>query len=347
MLNKSGKILLITFIGLLAFSCFNNFLYYSKSLDFLTLEQSEFDSYLESFGKTYEKSEYFSRLETFTTNMAFIRVFNSQGFSWVLGPTEFTDLKVEEFKSKFEKVEKSGKSEKNSQASPKVKVFPEGNEKVRTWDYPQTVDWRTQGAVTPVANQGNCNSGWAFSAAGAIESAWQLSGKVLIPLSEQQLMDCSSRYGNNGCTGGTMDYAFNYVIDSGIASDADYPYKAVKGTCNAAVKATANITSFTDVLPNSPQDLYNAVAKQPVAVAVDADPYIWQNYKGGVVSRNCGADLNHAALVVGYNSISTPPYWVIKNSFGASWGESGYIRLAVVNGDGVCGVQKQASYPNI
>ena len=144
-----------------------------------------------------------------------------------------------------------------------------------------------------------------------------------------------------------MDYAFNYVIANGLATDADYPYKAVKGTCNSAVVAAASIVSFTDVVPNSPSDLYNAAAKQPVSVAVDADPYIWQNYKGGVISRNCGADLNHAALIVGYNSASTPPYWILKNSFGASWGESGYIRLAVVNGDGICGVQKLPSYPNV
>ncbi|OMJ80521.1 hypothetical protein SteCoe_19217 [Stentor coeruleus] len=137
------------------------------------------------------------------------------------------------------------------------------------------------------------------------------------------------------------------MIANGLTSDKLYPYMATEGTCKQGLVTSANMTSFNDVPPNDSSVLYLAVSKQPVSAAVDADPYIWQNYKGGVISRNCGTTLNHGVLIVGYNSISNPPYWIIKNSFGQSWGESGYIRLAVVQGEGVCGVQQQTSYPNI
>lgn len=347
MLAKKEKILITTFLSLIAILSTYSLQSSSPQSDFLRLDFSEFDNYLESFSKKYEAEEYFKRFQVYMDNMGFIRVFNSQGQTWVLGQTEFTDLTISEFRSKFQAAAAASSEASQPLQQPQALNFPAGAERLEKTGYPVSVDWRTQGAVTPVANQGNCNSGWAFSAAGAVEAAWQIAGKGLVALSEQQLMDCSSRYGNDGCNGGTMDYAFNYVINSGLATDADYPYKAVKGTCNSAVVSVASIKSFTDVVPNSPSDLYTAVALQPVSVAVDADPYIWQNYKGGVISRNCGADLNHAALVVGYNSAGTPPYWILKNSFGASWGESGYIRLAVVNGDGICGVQKLPSYPNV
>lgn len=329
-----GLVSVVLVIG--AFCVFGN--KEKDGLSFLSLEQSEFESYLQVFGKSYSGEEYFRRFSIYSRNMGFIRVFNSQGESWVLGQTQYTDWTVTEFELIL-----TSSSSTSSNINPPT-ILPDQHSSL---SYPQTLDWRTQGVVTPVENQGNCNSGWAFSAAGAIEGVWALAGNTLVSLSEQQLLDCSSRYGNNGCNGGTMDYAFNYVINSGIASESNYPYKAQVGTCQSGVTPTANIQSFTDVVPNSPTDLYNAVALRPVSVAVDADPSIWQNYKGGVISRNCGNNLNHAALVVGYNSISTPPYWILKNSFGVNWGESGYIRLAVVNGDGVCGVQKQPSYPNV
>lgn len=330
MLGKGVKVIIICALAVFGVICVNQ-LKSTSQVGFLNLDQSEFDLYLENFGKSYSGEEYQTRFLIFSENMGFIRVFNSQKESWVLGQTAYSDLTVSEYKSML--------SYSSNTATPDQTLFKQVNP-----TYPQTIDWRTQGIVSPVSNQGNCNSGWAFSAIGAIEGAWAQAGNTLQQLSEQELIDCSSRYGNSGCNGGTMDYAFNYVINKGITSDSAYPYTAKTGTCQNPV-AVAQITSFTDVTPNSPTDLYNAVAERTVSVAVDADPAIWQNYKGGVISRNCGSDLNHGALVVGYNSVSTPPYWILKNSFGVNWGESGYIRLAVVNGDGICGVQKQPSYP--
>lgn len=303
--------------------------------------QAEFDEYLVLFGKEYGIEEYYVRKSIFLSNLEVIRNFNRIGESWVMGLGPFTDMSSEE----FSKTLLQGATGDENRESENFNF--EDKRLLGEVSYPTSVDWRTSGAVTPVANQGNCASGWAFSAAGALEGAWEISGNQLTALSEQQLLDCSTRYGNTGCSGGLMDYAFNYMIANGLTSDTVYPYMAAQGTCKQGIVASSSMTSFNDVPPNDPNVLYQAVAQQPVSAAVDADPYIWQNYKGGIISRNCGADLNHGVLIVGYSSNSNPPYWIIKNSFGQNWGESGYIRLAVAQGEGVCGVQKQTSYPNI
>ena len=321
-------------IGILSVACLYSFQSKSKFLATIQeLEEAEFGEYLHQFHKSYESHEYNHRMKTFLDNMAYIRLFNSLNEDWVLGQTDFTDLSAEEFRQQH--------------FLPKSKSIQTSSVDDYSFSYPTSVDWRTKNAVTPVKNQGNCGSSWAFSAAGALESAWFIAGNPLVSLSEQQLLDCSSRYGNNGCVSGTMDNAFAYIKDNGLTSDSNYPYLAKKGTCNTSVNPVAKLASVTDVPSKNVNALYNAVVQQPVSVGVDADPAIWQNYRGGVVSRNCGDQLDLGVLIVGYNSVATPPYWIIKNAFGLNWGENGYIRLAVVDGVGVCGVQSTPSYPNI
>lgn len=322
-----GTLLILTMLGIVLFQSTPSIITTYKDL-----EQAEFEDYITRFSKSYSSEEYSTRFEYFLMNSGYIRAFNTLGETWVLGLTEYSDMSAEDFTRTY--LNYSPVSSKSSDFSKSP------------YTYPASVDWRTQGAVTPVGNQGQCSSSWAFSAVGAVEGAWQIAGNPLVSLSEQQLLDCSSRYGNNGCSGGTMDYSFLYIISNGLTSDANYPYTAKQGTCQTNT-IIASITSFNDVSPNSPSALYTAVAQQPVSVAVDADPAIWQNYKGGVISRNCGTELNLGVLVVGYNSNSNPAYWIVKNAFGQNWGENGYIRLAVVDGQGVCGVQMAPSYPNI
>jgi len=215
---------------------------------------------------------------------------------------------------------------------------------------PQSVDWRTVGAVTPVKNQGQCGSCWAFSTTGSVEGANFIATKNLVPLSEQQLVDCSSSYGNNGCNGGLMDYGFQYIRDKGICSEASYPYTAVTGTCQTTCKPVippATVTGYTDVPANNMNALQEAVAMQPVSVAIEADQQVFQFYSGGVLTGTCGTNLDHGVLVVGYDTASNPPYWIVKNSWGASWGESGYIRIAMTSGTGLCGINMMASYPTM
>ena len=300
------------------------------------LEEQEFQSFINSHKKTYkDEAEYNARFRIFRDNLAYIRVFNSLGKDWTLGVNPLADLTGEEFKSMYTGyVRREGESSKNYADLSSVSV-------------PASVDWTAKGAVTPVKNQGQCGSCWAFSTTGSVEGAWFLAGHSLISLSEQQLVSCSGSYGNMGCNGGLMDNAFKYIMANGIALESTYPYTARTGTCNKSLAAqvVVKISSYTDVTPDSPTDLEAAIAQQPVSVAVEADQSSWQLYSSGTVSSNCGTNLDHGVLAVGYDTTASPPYYKVKNSWGASWGLSGFIQIAITSGKGVCGIQMEPSYP--
>jgi len=212
-----------------------------------------------------------------------------------------------------------------------------------------SVDWRTKGAVTPIKNQGQCGSCWAFSTTGSVEGAYFISTGKLVSLSEQQLVDCSGAYGNEGCNGGLMDDAFKYIIaNGGLDTESDYAYTARDGVCNKAKAAihAASIKSFADVPANQEAQLIAAVAKTPVSVAIEADQSGFQFYKSGVFAGPCGTQLDHGVLAVGYDTTATTPYWIVKNSWGTSWGDQGYIMMAQGKGaHGLCGINMMASYP--
>jgi C1A family cysteine protease len=206
--------------------------------------------------------------------------------------------------------------------------------------------------VTPVKNQGQCGSCWAFSTTGSVEGAYFLKNGTLYSLSEQQLVDCSDAQGNQGCNGGLMDYAFTYIIQNkGITSELTYPYTAADGTCNKkkAEDVYATITAFTDVTPNSDEDLMTAIVQQPVSVAVEADQDSFQLYTGGVMTAACGTNLDHGVLAVGYGTEGGNDYYKVKNSWGADWGMKGYILLGrgsqYNGGSGQCGILMDPSYP--
>jgi C1A family cysteine protease len=214
---------------------------------------------------------------------------------------------------------------------------------------PASVDWNAAGAVTPVKDQGQCGSCWAFSTTGSTEGAVFLATKTLLSFSEQQLVDCAGAEGNQGCNGGLMDYGFQYIIDNkGIGSEASYPYKAADGTCKK-VPSVATIKSFSDVPTNSETALMTAIVQQPVSVAVEADQASFQQYSGGVMTAACGTNLDHGVLAVGYGTSAGKDYYQVKNSWGADWGSKGYIMLgrgAQFNaGKGQCGIQMDPSYP--
>lgn len=183
-----------------------------------------------------------------------------------------------------------------------------------------SVDWRQEGAVTPVKNQAKCGSCWSFSTTGAIEGANKVAGNQLISLSEQQLVDCAvGKYHNKGCQGGSMDFAMKYVQDNGgLDTEDDYQYQAKQGTCNKAKEAihAASITGHVDVPPSNPKQLLAAVSKTPVSVAIEADKPVFQHYKSGVMaSSQCGTKLDHGVLVVGFGvDRANDEYWIVKNS---------------------------------
>ncbi|KAI9120031.1 hypothetical protein K1719_009000 [Acacia pycnantha] len=216
-------------------------------------------------------------------------------------------------------------------------------------DVPSSVDWRQQGAVTPIKNQGECGCCWAFSAVAATEGIIKLSTGKLISLSEQELVDCDTGV-DQGCEGGLMDDAFKFIIkNNGINSEADYPYKGVDGSCNANEEGdhVASIKGYEDVPANSEQALQKAVVNQPVSVAIDASGSDFQFYKSGIFTGSCGTELDHGVTVVGYGVSDNTEYWLVKNSWGTEWGEEGYIRMQrnVDAQEGLCGIAMQASYP--
>jgi hypothetical protein len=289
-------------------------------------------------GKEYTAEEHMYREVVYTKNLYRIEARNRlPGRTVMLGPTVFADMLPEEFSARLGY---KGVPRESGSYTPSVNALP------------ASVDWVAAGAVTPVKNQGQCGSCWSFSTTGAVEGAWFLKNGTLVSLSEQQLVDCSGPEGNMGCNGGMMDYAFEYIVkNGGLCSEASYPYTSAggaNGTCHVC-EPVAHLAGYVDVQPNNETALMAAVAQQPVSVAVEADGLDWQFYFGGVVTDACGTNLDHGVLVVGYGTDATAgDYWKVKNSWGASWGEQGYIRLgrgAKFAPHGQCGILMDPSYP--
>ncbi|KAM6459343.1 procathepsin L-like isoform 2-T2 [Liasis olivaceus] len=228
-------------------------------------------------------------------------------------------------------------------------------QKSATREMPKQVDWRMKGYVTPVKDQGQCGSCWAFSATGALEGLlFKKTGK-LVSLSEQNLIDCSWNLGNEGCHGGYVTQALEYVRENGgINSEHDYPYQEKESSkcCYNPETRVANCTSFVRIQPESERALEQAVAMVgPVSLAVDARSFQFHFYKSGIFAYNsCGHHVSHAMLAVGYGTAQEGGkainYWILKNSWSEKWGEQGYMRL-VKGVDNHCGVANQACYPII
>ena len=218
---------------------------------------------------------------------------------------------------------------------------------------PKKIDWRKKGVVSAVKNQRSCGSCWAFSAIETVESEWALTHNQLYNLSAQELVDCSGYLGNHGCNGGSMKYGFQYVVQNGLCLNQSYPYNATVGFCkNQTCTKKVFIDKYHAVMPNNEKQLEKAVANQPVSVAIQANTRSFQLYKKGIYTDPmCGTQLDHGVVVVGYGYDDTLnlPYCIVRNSWGANWGENGYIRILKNSEDpqGECGIAMDPSYPVI
>ncbi|KAK8300255.1 hypothetical protein V6Z11_D05G371000 [Gossypium hirsutum] len=218
-------------------------------------------------------------------------------------------------------------------------------------DVPTNLDWRAQGAVTPVKFQGQCGCCWAFSAVAAIEGIVQIKTGSLISLSEQQLLDCSTDGGNRGCDGGQMVSAFEYVIrNQGITTEESYPYQETQETCDTEkqINKVATINEYQMVPENDEEALLKVVTSQPVSVAIEGHGQDFRFYSGGVFTGDCGNALSHAVTIVGYGTSEEGlNYLLVNNSWGETWGENGYIRIQrdANTPGGLCGIAMKASYP--
>jgi len=234
----------------------------------------------------------------------------------------------------------------------KVNKVPEVNEPapVQTGVTGDLVNWVNKGAVTPIKNQGQCGSCWSFSATGSMEGQQFIKKNTLVSLSEQNLVDCSTAQGNDGCNGGLMDQAFQYVISNkGIDTEASYPYTATgPNTCEYSAQNIGDtISGFQDITSGSESALQTASDGQPVSVAIDASNTSFQLYTSGVYYEPAcsSSQLDHGVLVVGYgNDDSNTAYWLVKNSWGTDWGMNGFIQMSR-NKNNNCGIATMASYP--
>ncbi|KAL3273384.1 hypothetical protein HHI36_014831 [Cryptolaemus montrouzieri] len=297
-------------------------------------EWYEFQTKFRKTYMTYEDSD--KRFNIFRENFGKIQLHNQLHFAGRIdhkqGITPFTDWTSEEF---------SGFINDN-----KLKLKKRGEKHYfkNNSILPEFVDWRLQGAVSEVKDQGHCGSCWSFSATGAIEGQAKLSLGKLISLSEQNLIDCATEdYGNLGCNGGDTNAAFDYVRDNGIEEEYEYPYVAKQGKC-LQKNAKLYVTRYYFVEKNE-EALKEAVALNgPISVGIEATVNL-QNYAGGVYfDDTCTYNINHGVLVVGYGIENERPYWLIKNSWGSSWGEQGYLKLAR-NQYNNCQVASMASFP--
>jgi len=302
-----------------------------------------FDEWLVKFEKTeytFDAKKMAERRAVYEANVAEIEKHNSENHTWTMGVNAYSDLTWEEFKKYFHLDE----PQECSATNPQEVDF--GGE------IPDSVDWTKKGMVTAVKNQGSCGSCWTFSTTGAVESAWAIAGNSLTMLAEQQLVDCAGGFKNHGCNGGLPSQAFQYLMwAGGQEKESDYPYTARDGRCQfSASKVLAKISNEVNITFGDETDkgLPGAVAITPTSICyqVASD---FRNYKSGVytskICKNGQKDVNHAVLAVGYDKdeASGLPYYLVKNSWGTSFGIKGYFKI--VRGKNMCGIASCSSYP--
>lgn len=295
--------------------------------------RDEFTAYCSKYGKSYEASEFEDRLTRYTKKKTEVDAHNLATPLFHKGMNQFSDLNEEEY-SRYFGLNKGMLYDRRARAASAGTTNPppsSPSKTVEVTDIPSAFDWTKKHAVTKPRNQGKCGSCWAFAGTAAIESALFLSSGKLDTLSVQAFVDCvpdpKKCGGTGGCEGATYDLLYAYANSThGPVLDSSYPYTGKDGVCHIGAPV-AKVGGWVDVQSNNATALKMALLKTPVSVGVAA--MNWGDYMGGVYpSELCDADLDHAVLLVGWGTDpGLGPYWKIKNSWGADWGEDGYIRV--------------------
>ncbi|XP_031495350.1 probable cysteine protease RD19B [Nymphaea colorata] len=310
--------------------------------------EEHFHEFLKRFNKKYSgQEEHKRRFSIFKSNLLKAMHHQALNPTAIHGITKFSDLTEEEFSSMYLGLHQIPRDFSRLEPAPFL----------RTDDLPESFDWRERGAVTPVKDQGSCGSCWSFSTTGALEGAHFLKTGQLLNLSQQQLVDCDHECQplgegltcNSGCFGGLMTNAFRYAIKvGGLQREEDYPYRGIEGACKFdKSKVAAKMANFSIVSTDEDQIAAHLVKHGPLSVAINSK--FMQSYVGGVsCPLICSKRLNHGVLLVGYGSgeyakerLRKLPFWLIKNSWGADWGEDGYYK--VCREHNMCGVNDMVS----
>jgi cathepsin L len=297
--------------------------------------QNAFAKWMQSHKKFYEHSEFQRRFQIFRSNLDFVVAHNNANKSFTVAMNKFGDLTAEEFGRFYLGTRYTFSGSFSAPSAPTA--------------LPVSWNWNTRGAVTPIKNQEQCGSCWAFSTTGSTEGCHYLTKNHLVSLSEQNLMDCSYNQGNQGCDGGLMTQAMQYIISNGgIDTEASYPYTAQDGTCTySAANRGATLTNYVNVNQGDENDLQVKVHKGPTSVAIDASHSSFQFYSSGVYTEpDCSStELDHGVLSIGWGTASTGgAYWIVKNSWGTDWGMNGFIWMAR-NQNNMCGIATMATLP--
>ncbi|CAI2372128.1 unnamed protein product [Moneuplotes crassus] len=304
------------------------FSFSSTSTDELDFHFTQFTT---QFNKNYQnEDEYSFRKSIFEENLKKINEHNAKGLSWTLGTNEFTDWTDEEYKKLL-----GLRGSSSNQESDKIGMLPTNCKKLPR----KSIDYRETNRVGPVVNQGSCGSCWAFSAVAGLEAAYAKETGEFVKFSEQHIVDCD-RF-SHGCEGGLMTNGFIHWMRHSPVREEDYPYTARDGKCKEnSIDSEFDVLTAGYRVDVTHECLYEALSHNVVSVSIRAENFDFRSYRGGVIEgKGCGTDLDHGVTLVGYDADEDA--WIVRNSWGAGWGEDGYVRIRRGEDYGVCGINQQ------